>query len=95
LINFSTRARVLTGNQVLIVGFIITGTDPKQVIIRGIGPSLNNVGITLSDPTLELDQGSTTVTTNDNWKTRPDGTSQEAEIKGTTIPPSNDLEPQS
>ena len=46
----------------------------------------------MSDPTLELHQGSTTLTTNDNWKTRADGTSQQADIEATTIPPTNDLE---
>jgi hypothetical protein len=68
LLNISTRMRVLTGEQVLIGGFIITGTDLKRVLIRGMGPSLNGVGVTLSDPTLELHHSSTTVTTNDNWK---------------------------
>jgi N-acetylneuraminic acid mutarotase len=93
LLNISTRMRVLTGEQVLIAGFIITGTDPKNVIIRGTGPSLNGVGITLADPTLELHQGSTTLATNDNWKINDQtGQSQQAEIEGTTIPPSNDLE---
>jgi hypothetical protein len=92
LLNISTRMLVLTDDKVLIGGFIITGTDPKEVLIRGIGPSLTGVGVTLSDPTLELHQGSTIVTTNDNWKTRPDGTSQQAEIEATTIPPTNDLE---
>ena len=92
LLNISTRMRVLTGDQVLIAGFIITGTDPKTVIIRGIGPSLTGVGVTLSDPTLELHQGST-VTTNDNWKINDQtGQSQEADIRATTIPPTNDLE---
>ena len=37
-------------------------------------------------------QGSTIIATNDNWKTRPDGTSQQAEIEATTIPPTNDFE---
>jgi hypothetical protein len=92
LLNLSTRVRVLTGEQVLIAGFIITGTDPKQVIIRGIGPSLSGVGGALSDPALELHQGSTTIATNDNWKTRTDGTSQQSEIEATTIPPTNDSE---
>jgi hypothetical protein len=92
-LNISTRMRVLTDNQVLIGGFIITGTDLKRVLIRGIGPSLIGVGGSLSDPTLELHQGSTTVMTNDNWKTRLDGTSQQADIEATTIPPTNDLEP--
>jgi hypothetical protein len=90
--NLSTRARVLTGEQVLIAGFIITGTEPKRVIIRGIGPSLNGVNGTLSDPTLELHQGSTTLASNDNWKIKPDGTVQQGEVEQTTIPPTNDLE---
>lgn len=91
-LNIATRMLVLTGEQVLIAGFIITGTEPKKVIIRGIAPSIGGVGGTVSDPTLELHQGSTTIAANDNWKVRPDGTSQQAEIEATTIPPSNDLE---
>ena len=90
--NLSTRARVLTGEEVLIAGFIVTGTDPKQVIIRGIGPSLNGINGELSDPTLELRQGSTLLASNDDWKIKPDGTSQQAEIEATTIPPTNDSE---
>ena len=92
VLNLSTRARVLTGEQVLIAGFIITGPDPKRVIIRGIGPSLSGVSGKLADPTLELHQGSTSLASNDNWKTKPDGTSQQAEIEATTIPPANDSE---
>jgi len=90
-VNLSTRARVLTGEQVLIAGFIVTGTDPKRVIIRGIGPSLGITG-KLSDPTLELRQGGTPLAANDNWKTKPDGSSQQGEIEATTIPPTNDSE---
>jgi hypothetical protein len=93
LLNISTRMRVLTGEEVLIAGFIITGSDQKKVIIRGIGPSLNGVGVTLADPTLELHQGNTTLATNDNWKINDQtGQSQEADIRATTIPPTNDLE---
>jgi hypothetical protein len=93
LLNISTRLKVDTGDNVLIGGFIITGSDPKKVIIRGIGPSLSGtVQGFLADPTLELHQGGATLATNDNWKTRPDGSSQQAEIEATTIPPTNDLE---
>ena len=94
LLNISTRMRVLTGDNALIGGFIITGVDPKKVIIRGIGPSLGTLGIqgALADPTLELHQGNTTLVANDNWKTRSDGSSQQAEVEATTIPPTNDLE---
>jgi len=93
-LNISTRARVLTGDQVLIAGFIVTGDEPKTVLIRGLGPSLAGAGVSdvLANPTLELHQGSTTLATNDDWKTRSDGSSQEAEIEATTIPPTNDLE---
>jgi WD40 repeat protein len=93
LLNIATRMRVLTGDQVLIGGFIITGPELKRVLIRGIGPSLNAVGVPLPDPTLELHQGSTTLATNDNWKTRTNGTSQQEDIEATTIAPTNDLEP--
>ena len=93
LLNISTRARVLTDDQVLIAGFIITGTEPKPIMIRGLGPSLGaDVTGVLADPTLELHQGNTVLATNDNWKTRPDGSSQQAEVEATTIPPTNDLE---
>ena len=92
LLNIATRARVLINEKVLIAGFIITGNDPKQVVIRGIGPSLNGVGVTLSDPTLELHQGSATLAINDNWKTKSDGTSQQAEIEATHLQPTNDSE---
>lgn len=94
LVNISTRMRVLTGENVLIGGFIITGADPKKVVIRGIGPSLGSLGIAepLADPTLELHQGDVTLAMNDNWKTRTDGGSQQAEIEATGIPPASDLE---
>jgi hypothetical protein len=92
LLNISTRLRVQPGDNSLIAGFIVTGTDPKRVIIRGIGPSLSGIAGKLADPVLELHQGNTTLTTNDNWRFRPDGSSQQAEVEATTIPPMNDLE---
>ena len=87
LLNISTRMRVQTGENVLIGGFIITGTDPKKVIIRGIGPSLSSFfSGALPDPTLELHQGNTKLASNNNWK------EHEAEVIATTIPPAHDLE---
>ncbi len=70
-LNISTRMRVETGNNVLIGGFIITGTAPKTVAVRGIGPSLVPLGIpdALADPTLELrDSTGALVRQNDNWQ---------------------------
>ena len=91
-LNLSTRARVSTKDQVLIAGFIITGTEPKRVIIRGLGPSLNGIEGTLSNPTLELHQGSNSVAHNDDWKVRSDGTSQQAEVEMTAVAPTDDAE---
>jgi len=92
LLNISTRTEVLQGDRVLIGGFIVTGSDPKKVIVRGMGPSLSVNG-PLADPTLELHQGNATLAANDNWKINDQtGQSQEAEVRATTIPPSNDLE---
>jgi hypothetical protein len=88
LLNISTRLRVQTGENALIGGFIITGTDSKRVIIRGIGPSLAQFfSGALANPTIELFQGSTLLASNDDWKE-----SQQAEIEATGIPPSNDFE---
>lgn len=86
LLNISTRAQVLTDDKVLIGGFIIVGTDPKKVLVRGLGDSLPVNG-TLADPTLELHDASHTLAANDNWKD-----TQQADIEATTIPPTNDLE---
>jgi len=87
--NISTRLRVETGDNVLIGGFIITGTQPKKVIARAIGPSLASFFPgALADPVLELRNSSGgLIRSNDNWRS-----DQEAEIIATGIPPSNDSE---
>jgi hypothetical protein len=69
-LNISTRVNVGTGDNVLIGGFIVTGTDPKLVVLRGLGPSLLVQGVAgvLEDPVLELhDSSGATIATNDNW----------------------------
>jgi hypothetical protein len=67
LANISTRAVAGTGANVLIGGFIVTGTESKRVIVRGIGPSLPLPGKML-DPTLELHDGAgVMIGFNDNW----------------------------
>jgi len=87
LANISTRLSVGTGDNVLIGGFIVTGTEAKKVILRAIGPSLPLVGA-LADPILELrDQAGALITSNDNWMDSPN----KQEIID-TIPPSDDRE---
>jgi hypothetical protein len=68
--NIATRLRVETGDNVLIGGFIVPGTQSKRVILRAIGPSLTTVGVpdALANPTLELHgPGGFATVTNDNW----------------------------
>lgn len=88
--NISTRLRVLTGDDALIGGMIATGTAPKRVIIRAIGPSLTGFGVpgALENPTLELFQGSTLLFSNDDWN----NSTQQAEIANSGLAPSNNLE---
>ena len=88
--NISTRARVGTGPEVLIGGFIITGTPPKRVIVRAIGPSLTQFGVpgAMQNPTVTLfDANSQPIRSNDNWR----GT-QEAEIMASGVAPTDDRE---
>ncbi len=82
--------RVLTGDGVGIGGFIVTGSEPKRVLIRGIGPSLAQFGMQgyLLDPTLELHgPGAFATVSNDNWKD-----TDAAAIAATGIPPTDDRE---
>lgn len=67
--NISTRANVGTGENVLIGGFIVTGTEDKLVVLRGLGPSITGTTTPdLEDPVLELhDASGALIDTNDNW----------------------------
>jgi len=89
-INLSSRMRVEPGDNVGIGGFIITGSAPKQVLLRAIGPSLTGAGVpdVLTDPVLELHgpAGFTTIS-NDNWRD-----TQSAAIQATGLAPTNDFE---
>src|SRR4051812_45036896 len=68
LLNLSTRLRVQPGDNALIGGVIILGSEPKKVIVRGIGPSLNLPG-KLDDPTIELhNSAGAIIASNDDWK---------------------------
>ncbi|HCK80291.1 MAG TPA: fibronectin type III domain-containing protein [Candidatus Competibacter sp.] len=89
LINVSTRGRTETGDSVMIAGFVIGGSSPKQILVRALGPALNAAGVpqTLADPTLTLYQGQTVVTGNDNWQ---DG--QKTAIEATRKAPLNPQE---
>ncbi|HEU5077678.1 MAG TPA: NHL repeat-containing protein [Opitutaceae bacterium] len=70
LVNLSARTQVGTGENVLIAGFVINGTTPKRLMIRGTGPTLKNFGVgsVLADPQLQLYAGNTVLAQNDNWQ---------------------------
>jgi arylsulfate sulfotransferase len=73
-LNLSTRGLVSTHDNVLIGGFIITGTDPKTLVLRALGPSLSGFGVShvLRNPVLRLYNSSgNLIATNDNWESDP------------------------
>jgi hypothetical protein len=89
-LNISTRVLVGSGDNVAIAGFVVTGNEPKRVIIRAIGPSLRSARISnvLQDPMLELhDSRGALITSNDNWKD-----TQEVEIQASGLAPADDRE---
>ena len=80
---------MLTGDNGLIGGFIITGNDPKKVLLLAKGPSITAVPGRMSDPTLELHGGNgALITSNDNWKDSP----ERAQIEASTLAPTDDHE---
>jgi len=93
LANLSTRGDVLTGDNVMIGGFIVRGDVPKRMLMRARGPSLflNGAPIPgrLMDPGMELrDANGALIRGNDNWRT-----DQQAEIAASSIAPTDDHEP--
>jgi hypothetical protein len=73
-LNLSTRGVASSGDNVLIGGFIITGTDPKTMVLRALGPSLSGSGLSnvLTNPVLNLfDSTGALIATNDNWQSDP------------------------
>lgn len=91
LANISTRLNVGLGPDVMIGGFIITGSEPKKVLLRALGPSLATIGISgaMQNPYLELHHSSgATMASNDDWETG----GQREQIVATGIPPQNDRE---
>jgi hypothetical protein len=89
LFNLSSRVRVQPGDNALIGGLIIRGSEPKKVTLRGIGPSLTANGQPLpgrlADPTLELyNSANVVIASNDDW------TTNRAEVEAAGFPPPTD-----
>jgi hypothetical protein len=97
LLNVSTRLRTEEGDNALIGGFILKGSESKQVAVRAMGPSLP-LNAKLADPVLQLfDSKGSMIAQNDNWNAHrtdvlatgiPPGDEHESVIV-TTLPPDN------
>jgi cyclophilin family peptidyl-prolyl cis-trans isomerase len=92
LLNIATRGRVGNSDErVMIGGFFLGGTDSKRILVRALGPSLANAGVTgtLADPRLELVDGNgTSLQSNNDWQT----SGQADEIQQSGLAPSNSKE---
>ncbi|HEX5130056.1 MAG TPA: hypothetical protein VFV90_09935, partial [Usitatibacter sp.] len=95
LLQISTRAQALTGDDAMIAGFIIDGSAPKTVLITVAGPSLAGViANNLRDPTLTLVRASdrAVLKTNDNWEFQ-DAPADASAIVASGFAPGERLEP--
>lgn len=69
LVNVSVRAQVGIGDNVLIPGIVVAGDSAQIFLIRAVGPTLADFGVTgtLTDPVLEVLSGQSVLASNDNW----------------------------
>ena len=89
-LNLSTRGLIAPGDDALIAGFIVTGTESKKIALRVLGPSLSGLSGTLADPTLSLfDSSGALVTSNDDWESDPGA----AELTADGLAPGSTAEP--
>ncbi len=90
LLNISTRGFAGAGDNVLIAGLILSGTDNGTICFRALGPSLAAFGVqgVIADPRLDLfNAQGTKVGANNNWKD-----SQKSAIQRASLAPANDTE---
>ena len=90
LLNISTRAKVGTTDDVSVIGgFFVGGVDPKRVLVRALGPSLQGVPGILTDPKVELrNSNGDLLEANNDWQSSP----EVAEIQASGIPPTDPKE---
>jgi len=71
--NLSARGFVGIDDEVLIGGFVITGSTQKTIVLRARGPALSDAGVSgaLSNPTITLFSGQNPIDTNDDWQDHP------------------------
>ncbi len=87
-LNLSTRGRVREGENALVGGFIITGFESKDIVLRALGPSLEEAGVSgvLANPVLTVyNSAGTIITSNDDWSNSPEA----LEIQAQGLAPGN------
>jgi hypothetical protein len=69
IVNLSVRSSAGTGAESTVIGFVLSGTGSKQLLVRGVGPTLTSLGVpnALADPSLQLFNGPVLLGANDNW----------------------------
>lgn len=90
LANISMRLHVGEGEKLMVGGFIIEGTEPKRVVLRALGPSLAQAGVSnvLADPLLELkDAAGSDIAQSAGWRE-----TQQDELLAIGLAPNDDAE---
>jgi uncharacterized delta-60 repeat protein len=84
LANMSTRGRAGSGSDMMIAGFVLTGSASRTLLIRAIGPALGSFGVSgaLADPRLELFRGATKIAENNDWSAAADIVAATARVGG-------------
>jgi hypothetical protein len=69
LTNLSTLAKINNPGDLLIPGIVVAGANPRTLLIRAVGPGLQDFGLEsyLGDPRITVLNGTATVDTNNNW----------------------------
>lgn len=90
--NVSNRGLTGAGEKTLITGFIIKGGEPRNIVVRALGPSLSASGIqqVAGNPRLVVSQGSQGIAGNLDWK--KDLRANELSGKYPSLAPTNDKE---
>jgi hypothetical protein len=71
--NISTLARVASGGDSIVSGFVISGNASRTVLVRAVGPTLSQFGVTdaMSAPQLVVFQNGKAIATNEAWAAAP------------------------
>ncbi len=86
-VNVSSRARVESGEGLIVVGFVVAGEGYATLLLRAAGPTLQQFRVSdfLPDPKIELYSGSTLIAANDNWRSGDAESVNKTQEAGTAV----------